>query len=436
MDKDFTISYYFDKRYINKENQHNLRLTVYNKNIAEASKRRKVYSTPFWFTDKEWEEISNFSEQKSGKKSKDYLASESKILPIIKQMEGYLSDVISKAESLEVFSFSAFEKALSKPTFVHGNSVTDYYNKAIQDFTDNEQVGTASNYDSSLKSILKYREAKNFPKDFYFIEITNDWLKDYERWMNKEEKSNATIGIYLRPLRALFNTAIANKIISATQYPFHNKENKEGYKIPASGKVKKALSSDDLKKLFSATDLTMEEEKAKDFFFFSYLSNGMNIKDIALLKWQNISEHEFSFIRAKTAKTTIEKQTPIIVSILDYHKEIFRKYGSLNIKGNFVFSIVNKKMNATEMKQSINAFTRFVNQHIKKVAEKNNITSEISTYWARHSFASQLMNENTSTEFIKQALGHNSIATTNSYLSAFSTEIKEQKAKNLYDKLK
>lgn len=435
MNQDFTINYYFDKRFKNKEGKNNIRISVYNRNIEQASKRRKMYTSPFWFSEDEWNEIINFTEIKAGKKSKEYLSLESKILPISKAMDAHLEQTKAKAESLVIFSFDSFEKLLFKSSDNDGNLITDFYERTIEEFNKNEQVGTASSYDSSLKSLQSFRESKKYSSDFKFSEVDPEWLKNYEKWMFRNEKSNATVGIYLRPLRAIFNQAVSKSIISVRQYPFHNRDNKEGYKIPASKKVKKALNADDLKKLYNAKDLTNEEEKARDFFFFSYLSNGMNVKDIALLKWGNISANEFSFVRAKTANTTKSNQTSIVVPIIDFHRNIFDKYGGIQIKTDYVFSIISKGMTATDVKKRINAFTRFINQHIKKVAEKNNITADISTYWARHSFATQLMNSNTSTEFIKQALGHNSLSTTNNYLNAFSNDVKEEKINSLFKNL-
>lgn len=435
MMQDFTINYYFDKRFKNKENKYNIRLSVYNRNIEDASKRRKMFTTPFWFTEKEWNEIICFTEIKAGKKSKEYLVLESKILPIRREMDAFIEEANIKAKSIEIFSFESFKKLLFRKNLNVGNTIPDYYQRKISSFNQNDQVGTASNYDSSLKSLISFRNSKKIISQFTFSEVDAAWLLEYEKWMIRNDKSNSTVGIYLRPLRAIFNDAIADKIISFSQYPFHNKENKNGYKIPASKKVKKALEMKDLKALFNSKTLTPEEEEARDFFFFSYLSNGMNTKDIALLKWNNISDNSFTFIRAKTANTTKSNQLPIVVPIVEYHKKILLKYGTPIIKTDYVFPILKKGMNAEEMKRRINAFTRFINQHIKKVAKRHGISEKISTYWARHSFATQLMNNNTSTEFIKQALGHNSLTTTNNYLNSFSSDIQEEKINSLYKNL-
>ncbi|HPI03977.1 MAG TPA: hypothetical protein PKZ78_09080, partial [Candidatus Goldiibacteriota bacterium] len=73
--------------------------------------------------------------------------------------------------------------------------------------------------------------------------------------------------MYVRALRAIFNGAISNGDISSKIYPFGKEKTK--YKVSSVRKVKKTLKQSDLKKLFEATG-SPEQERARDFFFFSY----------------------------------------------------------------------------------------------------------------------------------------------------------------------
>jgi integrase/recombinase XerD len=68
------------------------------------------------------------------------------------------------------------------------------------------RVGTVSNYNLSLKSLLAYhthRAIGRKPDQLGFLAIDKDWLKGDEHWMVEEGKSMTTVGIYLRPC-ALF----------------------------------------------------------------------------------------------------------------------------------------------------------------------------------------------------------------------------------------
>src|SRR5690606_22027585 len=108
-----------------------------------------------------------------------------------------------------------------------------------------------------------------------------------------------TVSMYLRALRTIFNRAIEAKTIEKDLYPFGVKR----YEIPSSSNVKKAFDSSQLGALFKAVPKTPEQEKAKDFWFFSFVCNGMNIKDILHLKWKDIHDAQIVFIREKTKRT-------------------------------------------------------------------------------------------------------------------------------------
>ena len=108
------------------------------------------------------------------------------------------------AEQLRHFTFEAFENKLygTDPT---KEDVPSYYHAYIKKLEQEEIISTASNYTLSLKSLLRYHQqliGKRKEK-LYFITITPDWLEGFERWMLKEGKSTTTVGIYLRPLRAI-----------------------------------------------------------------------------------------------------------------------------------------------------------------------------------------------------------------------------------------
>jgi len=83
-------------------------------------------------------------------------------------------------------------------------------------------------------------------------------------------------------------------------------------------------------------------------------------------------------------------------------------------------------MNPEAKRNSIKAFTRFINQHIKKLAKANGLPDGISTYYARHSFATIGIQNGQSLEFMQRELGHKSMATTQNYFSGFDNETKKQ----------
>jgi hypothetical protein len=128
------------------------------------------------------------------------------------------NDIINR---LGAFDYSRFESLLYADDLVYGD-VYSYYRKHIEELKKSDQLGTASNYSSSLNSLIAFKP------ELTFAEITVDFLKDYERWMTKRGKSPTTVGIYLRPLRSIINQAIGDGIIGADFVsPFGSKGKKK-----------------------------------------------------------------------------------------------------------------------------------------------------------------------------------------------------------------
>lgn len=296
------------------------------------------------------------------------------------------------------------------------------------------RVGTASSYSLSLRSLLgyhTYRAGRRKSGELSFLAIDKDWLKGFERWMVGEGKSLTTVGIYLRPLRAMFNQAIADGLLTQEYYPFWKRK----YQIPAGRNVKKALSKEELKKLY---EQPVEEggvqDKAKDFWFLSFLCNGMNVKDILLLRYRDILDDKITFVREKTKNTTKSNQKPIVVMMYDDIKAIIQKWGQEKASSStFVFPVVDDEMDVKENQKSTQNFTRFVNQHMKTVAREAALAEEITTYWARHTFTTTIMRKAASIEMASGLLGQQSVATTKSYWAGFEDEAVKKVTGNLLD---
>lgn len=163
-----------------------------------------------------------------------------------------------------------------------------------------------------------------------FPECTVDFLKEYESNMKREGKSISTIGIYLRHLRAIYNQAIQAGIVDQKRYPF----GKNRFQIKAPGNIKKALTLEQIK---SIIDYPVAEGTTqhfvRDIWLFSYLCNGINIKDIINLKFKNVQGDFIHYDRAKTANT-IQNPKPIIISLLPKAKEIIERWSNKDHRDN------------------------------------------------------------------------------------------------------
>lgn len=351
-------------------------------------------------------------------------------------LESKLAKANDIANKIKPFTFDAFDLRYNGKFKDASDDFIGYYHLKIDQLRKEGREGTADNYLRSLKSITRFalsisraKEIKSIP----FTSITPDWLNKYEKWMLKQGNSISTVGIYLRPLRAIFNMGKSEGAVGEDYMPFGRYK----YQIPASKKVKKALDRNDLRQLFEYKPEEGEKYhmvKARDFWFFSYVCNGMNFRDIAELKWGNIQGNKIVFIREKTRNTTRANQKPVIVMMNDFVREMITKYGtSPKVKTEYVFPIIRTLDSDFNKRNKAKNFTRFVNQHMKRLAEKLGITTEISTYWARHSFTTTAVRNGASLEYMQEALGHQNITTTMSYWAGFDDEARIKVSETLLD---
>ena len=165
---------------------------------------------------------------------------------------------------------------------------------------------------------------KAFKSKIGFYDISSDFLKKYHKWMIQEGNSETTIGIYVRSLRAIYNYAVSKGVIKRDEnYPF----GKGKYIIPAGRNIKKALTQDELAKFYNyRTSPGSSRDQAKDFWFLSYFCNGINFKDIALLKNKNVDGDMLRFVREKSRNAKRGNQAAISCYIVESAREIIDKW--------------------------------------------------------------------------------------------------------------
>jgi integrase/recombinase XerD len=83
--------------------------------------------------------------------------------------------------------------------------------------------------------------------------------------------------------------------------------------------------------------------------------------------------------------------------------------------------------------RQLSNFIRLVNQHFKNFALSLGIDENVSTYWARHSFATNAIRSGASMEFVSEALSHSSLNTTKNYFAGFESEAKKEFSKKMME---
>ncbi len=320
----------------------------------------------------------------------------------------------------EDFDFTPYVKKFSILNDDHSRlgtiSVTylSYIKKLIQE----KRIGTAVSYHCSYQSLKKYKG------NVRFIEITPTFLRQYEEWAKEQGIAKATIGIYLRSLRAIFNEAIADGIIKREKYyPFGRRK----YQIPTGRNIKKALSIDHIREIYYYEPKCESEGRARDYWLLCYLCNGVNPKDVALLKYKNLDEGYIIFERAKTERTARTDPKQITIYINEEIAALIKRLGNTDTSpNNYIFPVLYEGVTPLEQYDLIEYFVRFINDWMAKICKSLGIEKKATTIVSRHSFSTVMKNAGASTEFIQEALGHMDKRTTENYLGSFEKEIKKE----------
>lgn len=394
-----------DTRRIKNDNSIPLKLRITLKGI------RKYYSTGYSVTEQEWNKLNTADVKGKLRDIKIEIAS----------IEKNAQKII---DSIEIFSFKEFEdKFFEKP--IKYISVESAFKNYISNLRANNQLGTADSYNTAINSLIKFK-----PK-LQFSDINTSFLKAFEISMLQKEKSITTVGIYLRCLRTILNIAKEDGVVSKDNYPFGNKK----YTIPSGKNIKKAIDIKEIKQLFNyEAELLSNKDMAKDFWIFSYLCNGINITDIARLTWKDIDNKAISFTREKTKRSS---RTDIIkiVAIRDRHIDnIIKKWGNKSKNQNdYIFNIISSNDTLLEKRKKIQLFTKVLNKWLKRIGEELSFDLKLTTYVARHSFATILMRDGAPLELIRQSLGHSNLLTTQKYLGTIDLETQSRYTKALTD---
>lgn len=330
----------------------------------------------------------------------------------LKETRNELNAIESKAdgiiEKMRHFSFDDFKKKFNRSSSDTGLITTafDDYKKSL---SENDQVGTAISYGNAKKSI------DNFKKGIVFDDVTPELLQQYERWMLKKGNSLTTIGMHLRCLRCLFNKAIVDGAFTQSAYPF----GKRRYVIRKGAGRKIALQLSEIASIYNYKAAQGSiTEKAKDFFVFMYLGNGINIKDVCLLKYKNIEGDFIRYYRQKTVRTKSD-QEEIRIHLKPKMKTIIKKWGNKIEPENYIFPVLIPGLSAEQAHAKKRDFNCLLNRHLKIIATATGIEKNLTTYVARHSFATVMKRSGASMEMISETLGHSDLKTTQNYLSGF-----------------
>ena len=298
---------------------------------------------------------------------------------------------------------------------VDSSSFAEFTDKLIEELRKQGRSGNANSY-KNTKSVFLNQINK---KDINFDEINYSLLKKFEtNLLNKDNPVSVNgISFYMRTIRAIYNRAIKEGAAKKENYPF------EEYKIKNTKTQKRALSKDEIKKIRDANlDGKPGQERARDYFMFSFYCMGMSFVDVAHLKVKNITKGRLYYSRLKTSQLyNFELLPPAL--------EIIKKYSDLKDKEAYIFPILNPEAEDPHRDYKTSMINN--NTKLKKINEKLKLPINLTFYVARHSWATIAKRTGISTAIISEGLGHTTEKTTQIYLDSFENSVLDEANKKI-----
>lgn len=344
--------------------------------------------------------------------------------------EYILKLILNKQAELQqrMLELNAEQKEYTTTTLLHDEhrkfelkTVKQFYQELIEQYKANEKCGNRLIYKSSYNSINVFTNG-NLEIPFSAIDVA--WLNKYEKWLRSKGNKETTMSLMFRTLRSAYNKAIESKCARKSDYPFND------YRISKFdvSTEKRAIAKADVLK-FSTDVHSIGKQQyvqlSKDIFIFSYLCGGINFTDIANLTKDNIIEGKrLHYIRQKTGKL-------IKLGLSEEALKIIKRY-AVESKG-YLFPILNGQLHKTPLQKQnrIHKMLGKVNKNLKLLAAQLGVEANLTTYVARHSFASVLKKSGVNIALISEALGHSDLTTTQIYLDSFDNEQIDNAMKNL-----
>ena len=293
------------------------------------------------------------------------------------------------------------EDILTQNAFGTGKSqfyLLRYINAQIERKQELKKVGMAAAYKSTRSSLAKFIGRP----DVRMSEVDLAFVRRYEDFLYSNGASGNTVSYYLRNLRSLYNQAVTDGYHPRGEYPFAKAQTR-----PAKT-VKRALSRTDMQNL---ADLNLENEPelefTRDLYLFSFYAQGMAFVDIVLLRKSDICNGVLTYSRHKSKQLIRIVVTPQMQGVID-------KY---NTENEYLFPIISGEYASGYQKYRL-ALGR-INRHLKKIAVVADIEVPLTTYTARHTWATLARDYGAPISVISAGLGHTSEEMTRVYLKDF-----------------
>lgn len=267
------------------------------------------------------------------------------------------------------------------------------------------QNRTASNYRETLNMFKRFRDGH----DLYPGNLTSLLVEEFQGYLQKRGNSLNTISYYMRILKAFYNYGIKKNWIKDNKYPFQG---------VFTGMEKTAKRAVDNKVVQDLIDLDLRNKPtldlAKDMFLFSVYTRGMSFIDVAYLTKENVRGNILVYKRHKTNQR-------IEITLPDCAMRVIRKYADLMSGSVYLFPLLRHPRRGKDT--AYVTVLHLHNERLRKISEMLGLKINLTSYTARHTWATLAKRNGVETYVISEAMGHTSETTTRIYLASLNNAV-------------
>ena len=292
-------------------------------------------------------------------------------------------------------------------------TVFGYFDQWVGRLRATDRLGYADIFHATKKSLMAFRH----DKDFGFSEVNHAFLTRWEEYhIQRGTKPNAFF-VYLRTFKTLINNARKEEVVADDYNPYKEVSFAKFRRIQT---TRRAISKAELQRI-KDLDLTANpaQEQARRYFLFSFYCRGINFVDMAYLRWKDFRDERIFYTRRKTKENFNVNVLPPAQAILDHYRS-----QPASTASPYIFPILSD-FHQTEQQRDhrVQKVLRQTNRSLKELALLADVDTPLTTYVARHSFATVLKQSGVPISQISEMMGHDSEATTRIYLKGFDNEV-------------
>ena len=429
-----TAKLFYDKRKSTKDDKYPLVIRVSHKGNRKDIKTEYRLSVNEWNEKKEEIKASFKNSKRANAKLKSKIGTASEVISNYEKS-------LERLSAIELANLIKEELHLQKEqklgvTISHLDAKKTYFKTYSEMVIAHTRKVSSAKYANSLQEAVNYFLKFHGNDKLLISEIDTTFLERLEAYyiVNSQKGDSLNgLGAYLRNVRKIINAAIKDKLTEVTMehYPF----GQHGYSIKKTSTKKRAVKLTEFEKI---KNFKPEKGSAlwhhKNYFLFYFYMRGMNFIDLAHLKMDNIEDDRLVYKRRKTKRGQNSKEFNIKIST-DAIK-ILKHYTNNKAANDFIFPIMSDTHEVTDPIRLLDLYENKRNNHnnrLKTIAKMVGINTKLTTYVARHSFATAGLHNGLSKAEIGDMLGHTNYYTTETYLSGFEQKTLDDAADKIFN---